>query len=184
MKLRLVEGQLAIVYILSACILIEWSIQLIAPFNVLRLVSELNGLMVLSDPRLQSSHYIFKSLALFVDHGFNLSTIIQLVQPWINMSSFLIIGLIMIAIFHPSELYQRVQRSLLWLYMIYIMLILLISASIAFAFFASSPSQVLLMVNRAGALGVFGGIGLCGLTLILISRALVSVVRQNLFKSV
>jgi hypothetical protein len=184
MKIKLVDAQLAIVYILSACILIEWAIQLIAPFNALRLVSELNGLMVLSDPKLQSSHFIFRSLALFVDHGFSFTTFIQLVHPWINMSSFLVIGLIMIAIFHPSELYQRVQRSLLWLFMIYIILILIISASIAFAFFASSPSQVLLMVNRAGALGVFGGIGLCGLTLYIISSAIGSVVRQNLSKSV
>jgi hypothetical protein len=184
MKIRLQESQLAILYILTTCILIEWSIKLIAPFNALRLVTELNGLMILSDPNLQSSHFIFKSLALFVDHGFNITTILQLTAPLFSMPSLLTIGVILISFVHPSNIYNKVKTNLIWLYLVYIMIIVLISASIAFAFVASSPTQVLLMVNRAGYLGVYGGIGLCIISLYFISTALVSGVRQKSGKSV
>lgn len=184
MKVRLHDVHLAIIYILSTCVLIEWSIQLIAPFNALRIVSELNGLIILSDPRLQSSHYIFRILAIIVDQGINFATVVQIIQPLLSMSSFLTLGIIMITLFHPSETFQKTRVSFAWLLGIYSVLILLISASISFAFIASSPSQVLLSVNRAGAMGVFGGIGLCVLSIIFISSSLVSGVRQKSSKSV
>jgi hypothetical protein len=184
MKLRLNDIHLAIIYILSTCVLIEWSIQLIAPFNALRLVSELNGLIILSDPRLQTSHFIFRILALVVDQGINFATFVQIVQPLLNMSSLLTVGIITITLFHPSETFQNARMSFVWLLGIYFALILLISASISFAFFASSPAQVLLSVNRAGAMGVFGGIGLCVISLFIMSSSLVSGVRQKSSKSV
>jgi hypothetical protein len=184
MKGRLHDVHLAIIYILSTCVVIEWSIQLIAPFNALRLVSELNGLIILSDPRLQSSHFIFRILALVVDKGLNFTTLLLIFQPWFNMGSVLIITLFTIAIFHPTVTHNRAKNSIMWLLGIYITLILFISASISLAFFSNSPTNVLLSVNRAGAMGVYGGIGLSILSLYLMSTSLVSGVRQKSSKSV
>ena len=55
----------------------------------------------------------------------------------------------------------------------------MISVTIGVAFVSTSPQQIVVLVNRAGMMGVFGGIILCVLTLMAMVNVLKGVVRQK-----
>lgn len=179
MKRWLSEFQYVVIYLLCGLLLIEWSIQLIAPLNVLRLVDDLNGLMILSDPNLQSSHELFRLLALLVDFNVSWTTLVRFVSPYLSVN-YLIIGLIWgIGLVYKSHFIVNAHIRLRRLLTFYVVLLLMISVTIGVAFVSTSPQQIVVLVNRAGMMGVFGGIILCVLTLMAMVNVLKGVVRQK-----
>jgi len=177
--LKLNEFQLGVVYTLVGILVIELAVSLIAPFNALRLVEELNNLMILSDPRLQNSHYTFRILALIVDYGVSYQTIALSIQPLLSISSLIILGLLIIVFLHPTKLLNKLRQWFKWGLMAYGFVVLLSISFIGSAFLSNSPIKVLEYINRAGDVAVFGGIGLSVYMLLWISQVIMSVVRQT-----
>jgi hypothetical protein len=101
--LQLNEFQLGIVYCLGGFLLIQWLISLVAPFNALRSIEELNSLMILSNTQLQSSHFIFRTLAIFVDFGLSIPSIAFIIVPYVNIHNLIVLIIIMITLFHPTK---------------------------------------------------------------------------------
>ena len=155
--LQLNEFQLGFVYCLGGFLLIQWLISLIAPFNALRSIEELNSLMILSNTELQNSHFIFKALAIFVDFGVSISSIAFIIVPYINIQNLIVVATIMIIFFHPTEILTQVNRWYLWLLAGYIVILLTSIGMITAAFISNSPQQVLMLINRSGDVAVFGG---------------------------
>ena len=179
MKRLLSDIHVLIITLLCGLFLIEWSIHLIAPFNVLRRVDELNGLMILSDPSLQSSHELFRLLALIVDFGLTLTTLIRMMNPFFNVSTLITMLLWWLGLTHSSKVFSKAKWILLSLLVGYMLVLLVITASIGLAFVSNSPQNVLMLINQAGSVGVFGGIILCFLTIISMTTIIVSGVRQK-----
>lgn len=179
MKRWISEFQYIIIYLLCGLLLIEWAIQLIAPFNVLRLVESLNGLMILSDPNLQRSHELFRLLALLVDFNVSIDAFIRFLTPYMSVKTLIVSLVLGVGLMYESQLVVNARLRLRRLVTFYVVLLLLISVSIGLAFVSLSPQQVVILVNRAGMMGVFGGIILCVLTLVNMVSVLRSAVRQK-----
>jgi hypothetical protein len=178
-NLQLNEVQLGFVYCLGGLLLIQWLISLIAPFNALRSIEELNSLMILSSRELQSSHFIFRTLAIFVDFGVSITSIAFVIVPYVNIQSLIVVIIIMITLFHPTEVLNQVNRWFLWLLTGYGVILLTSIGMITAAFISNSPQRVLMLINRSGDVAVFGGIGLSLVVLVWISQVVMSVVRQK-----
>ncbi len=177
--LQLNEFQLGFIYCVGGLILIQWLISLIAPFNALRSIEELNSLMILSDWELQSSHFIFRALAIFVDFGLSISSIAFVIAPFINVENMIVVLIISTTLFHPTEALIKVNRWFLWLLTGYGVILLTSIGMITAAFVATSPQRVLMLINQSGDVAVFGGIGLSLVVLVWISQVVMSVVRQK-----
>jgi len=179
MKLKLTSDQLFIVYVFGAGIIIQWGIQLIAPFYALTRISELNNLAILSDPSLQSSHELFRLLAIGVDYGFTLNAFVRMIQPWLRFETVLIWFVLGLIIKHPSEVFKLSQKVFGFLLFCYFAILGMILSSFSFAFSAFSPQRVVMLINRAGWIGMLGGIFLSIISLVWLSLTFGSLVRQK-----
>lgn len=179
MKLKLTSDQLFIVYVFGAGIIIQWGIQLIAPFYALTRISELSNLAILSDPSLQSSHELFRLLAIGVDYGFTFNAFIRMIQPWLRIETVFIFSLLVLIINHPSAVFRPYQKMFGFMVFSYFAILGLILSSFSFAFNAFSPQRVVMLINRAGWMGVIGGIGLSFVSLVWLSLTFGSLVRQK-----
>jgi hypothetical protein len=177
--IQLNEFQLAFIYTLSGLLVIQWSMSLIAPFNALRSIEELNSLMILSDSKLQNSHFIFKTLAILVDYGISYQSIAFVVVPYVNIESFIVVLITLTTLFHPTHVLQRVGHWFVWLLTGYGVILLTSIGMITAAFISNSPQRVLMLINSSGHVAVFGGIGLSLVVLVWISQVIMSVVRQK-----
>lgn len=177
--LQLNEYQLGFVYCLGGFLLIQWLISLVAPFNALRSIEELNSLMILSNQELQNSHFIFKALAIFVDFGVSISSIAFIIVPNVNIQNLIVVTIILIILFHPTEVLTQVNRWYLYLLAGYGVILLTSIGMITAAFISVSPQQILMLINRSGDVAVFGGAGLSLIVLVWISQVVMSVVRQK-----
>jgi len=179
MKLKLTSDQLFIVAVFGAGIIIQWGIQLIAPFYALTRISELNNLAILSDPSLQSSHELFRLLAIGVDYGFTLNAIVRMIQPWLRLETVLVWSILGLILKHPSEVFKSYQKMFGFLIFSYFVILGMILSSFSFAFTAFSPQRVVMLINRAGWIGMLGGIGLSFASLLWLSLTFGSLVRQK-----
>lgn len=177
--LYLNKYQLGFIYCLGGLLLIQWLISLIAPFNALRSIEELNTLMILSDRELQNSHFIFSTLAIFVDNGINMFSLFLVLSPYISMENFIIFGIILTILFHPTERLIQYNRWFSWFLTAYGIILLTSIGLITAAFVANSPQRVLVLINSAGGVAVFGGIGLSLIILIWLSQLVMSIIRQK-----
>ena len=179
MKLKLTSDQLFIVTVFGAGIIIQWGIQLIAPFYALTRINELNNLAILSDPSLQSSHELFRLLAIGVDYGFTLNAIVRMIQPWLRLETVLVWSILGLILKHPSEVFKSYQKMFGFLIFSYFVILGMILSSFSFAFTAFSPQRVVMLINRAGWIGMLGGIGLSFASLLWLSLTFGSLVRQK-----
>lgn len=177
--LQLNKYQLGFIYCLGGLLLIQWLISLIAPFNALRSIEELNTLMILSDHKLQNSHFIFSTLAIFVDYGLSMTSLFLVLSPFVNIESSIIIGINLTILFHPTEKLIQYNRWFLWFLTAYGIILLTSIGLITAAFVSNSPQRVLVLINSAGGVAVFGGIGLSLIVLIWLSQLAMSVIRQK-----
>ena len=135
--------------------------------------------MILSDSKLQDSHFIFKTLAILVDFGLSIPSIAFVIAPYVNVEGMIVVLIITTILFHPTEVLKKVNRWFLWLLTGYGVILLTSIGMITAAFVATSPQRVLMLINQSGDVAVFGGIGLSLVVLVWISQVVMSVVRQK-----